>query len=98
MREEKDGYFSVVDLKRVECYSLKEAYSWLEKGLIKRQTSSTSLNSNSSRSHSVFQIYLERINAEGILIRSKLRIVDLAGSEKYTLRKDLTPTEKNVKI
>jgi hypothetical protein len=32
------------------------------------------------------------------VIKSKLRIVDLAGSEKYTIKKDLPAHEKNLKI
>ena len=91
IREEKDGYFSIVELKKIQVQRKEEAYHYLEKGLVKRATSQTSLNSNSSRSHSIFQIYLEKETSEGIIIRSKLRIVDLAGSEKYSLRKDLPP-------
>jgi hypothetical protein len=41
---------------------------------------------------------LERINEEGMMVRSKLRIVDLAGSEKYTLKKDLPAAEKSIKV
>lgn len=43
-------------------------------------------------------MYLERENDEGVVIRSKLRIVDLAGSEKYMIKKDLPPSEKNLKV
>jgi hypothetical protein len=32
------------------------------------------------------------------MVRSMLRIVDLAGSEKYTIKKDLPPLEKNQKV
>lgn len=31
-------------------------------------------------------------------MRSKIRIVDLAGSEKYTIKKDLPIHEKNAKV
>ena len=41
---------------------------------------------------------MEKMSEEGTLIKSKLRIVDLAGSEKYTLRKDLPQAEKNLKV
>ena len=43
-------------------------------------------------------MYLERETEEGIKIKSKLRIVDLAGSEKYTIKKDLPAQEKNIKV
>jgi len=32
------------------------------------------------------------------VVRSKLRIVDLAGSEKYAIRKDIPPPEKQIKV
>ncbi len=64
-------------------------------GLARRATSGTSMNNQSSRSHSIFQIYLEKeldncTGGTGIVIKSKLRIVDLAGSEKYTLKKEMS--------
>jgi len=43
-------------------------------------------------------LYLERVTKEGVLIKSKLRIVDLAGSEKYTIGKNLPLAEKNAKV
>jgi kinesin family protein C2/C3 len=89
MREEKDGQFSIPDLRRIPVTSIEEAYDYLDKGLMKRATSSTSLNNKSSRSHSIFQIYMEKETMDGTIIRSKIRIVDLAGSEKYTIRRDL---------
>jgi kinesin family protein 4/21/27 len=54
LREEKDGYFSVMNLRKIEVADVNEAFNWLEKGLEKRITSSTSHNTNSSRSHSIF--------------------------------------------
>ena len=41
---------------------------------------------------------MEKETEAGITIRSKIRIVDLAGSEKYTIKKDLPPVEKNLKV
>jgi hypothetical protein len=43
-------------------------------------------------------VYLEKETYEGVVVRSKIRIVDLAGSEKYTIKKDLPKEEKNIKI
>lgn len=34
----------------------------------------------------------------GSVVRSKLRIVDLAGSEKYSLRKDMPQSEKLIRV
>lgn len=46
------------------------------------------MNNKSSRSHAIFEIYLEKESKtdKSQTIKSKLRIVDLAGSEKCSLR------------
>jgi len=41
---------------------------------------------------------MEKENENGVIIKSKIRIVDLAGSEKYTIKKDLPQPEKNQKV
>ena len=41
---------------------------------------------------------MEKINSDGHHLKSKIRIVDLAGSEKYTIKKDLPASEKNMKV
>jgi len=54
-------------------------------GFNKRKTSSTLLNSNSSRSHTIFSILIEsyeNINNTEVIRKSKLNLIDLAGSEK----------------
>ena len=98
IREEKDGWFSVPELRRVDLKNVEEAADWVEKGLERRATSSTSRNQQSSRSHSIFQIMLEKETDNGAILRSKLRIVDLAGSEKYSLPRALSPTSKSLKL
>ena len=54
LREERDGQFSVPELKIYQVCTLEEAKMYLSKGLERRAISSTSLNNQSSRSHSVF--------------------------------------------
>jgi Kinesin motor domain len=98
LRQDVDGQFSVSDLRKVPVKNLEEARQYLNMGLNRRATSSTSMNNQSSRSHSIFQIHLERETESGITLRSKLRIVDLAGSEKYTIRKDMSHQEKIIKV
>jgi len=57
----------------------------LRRGLVNRHIASTSMNSESSRSHSVFMIVLEtKKKHEGLVnyLYSKFNIIDLAGSER----------------
>jgi len=46
------------------------------------------MNNKSSRSHAVFEVYLEKKSKKNPfnVVTSKLRIVDLAGSEKWSIR------------
>eukprot|EP00762_Andalucia_godoyi_P005048 ANDGO_01394.mRNA.1 Osmotic avoidance abnormal protein 3 len=66
---------------------------WYHRGLRQRATASHSLNANSSRSHSIFQIYISRTekkSADADLTgrQSALSFVDLAGSEKLSVISD----------
>lgn len=65
-------------------------------------TGSTMANEQSSRSHSIFQILLQqKMDTEGTVAQvreSLLRIVDLAGSEKFKIPHSITSEEKEVKI
>jgi len=92
LREDKSGRFAVKDLRQIRVNGYEEAMYQLKQGLKSRATAITQSNNQSSRSHSIFQIVLER---RGVI--SKLRIVDLAGSEKYSFRQDLPAAEKAVK-
>ncbi|EOB14879.1 Kinesin-like protein KIF18B, partial [Nosema bombycis CQ1] len=51
------------------------------RGIKTRKTKATSMNMESSRSHSVFTVYITN-SANGVLKESKLTFVDLAGSER----------------
>jgi kinesin family protein 3/17 len=54
-------------------------------GTNNRKTASTNMNSDSSRSHSIFTIYIEtgeEIEGEQRIKAGKLNLVDLAGSER----------------
>lgn len=65
-------------------------------GLARRQTGATMYNSSSSRSHSIFELYLTKKGSDDGV--STLRVVDLAGSEKYNLKKDLSDIEKRLRV
>jgi hypothetical protein len=79
IRESKNGEISIPDLVTVEVTKMQEAIQFLMIGLKNRATGSTQANSRSSRSHSIFQISLEREEGDEVIC-SSLRIVDLAGS------------------
>ncbi|KAK6781323.1 hypothetical protein RDI58_023507 [Solanum bulbocastanum] len=74
-----------------ECVStMKDVTKLLMKGLSNRRTGATSINAESSRSHSVFTCVVEshcKSMADGLsrLKTSRINLVDLAGSERQKL-------------
>jgi len=87
LRERPDGEVFVQDLSLHPVSSVRTCEQIMDKGWKNRSTGSTLMNSVSSRSHSIFTIYLERCDdpANGSKIRaSKLNLVDLAGSERQS--------------
>ncbi|MGH0152848.1 UNVERIFIED_CONTAM: hypothetical protein FKN15_059981 [Acipenser sinensis] len=88
VRWTKNTGFYVENLSNVEFESLDSVMALLEGGIGSRQTSSHSQNQQSSRSHSIFTVYIESEAAHpdgrgGYLARhGKLCMVDLAGSER----------------
>lgn len=80
----KKGSVIVSGLEERTVKSKNEIYKILEKGAAKRQTASTLMNAQSSRSHTIFSItvHVKEIAGEEELFRTgKLNLVDLAGSE-----------------
>jgi len=81
----KKGSVIIHGLEEVTVHNKAEIYRILEKGSKRRQTAATILNSNSSRSHSVFSITIHtKENTSGsveLLKTARLNLVDLAGSE-----------------
>lgn len=61
-------------------FNLSDAQKILIEGSQRRQTRPTTMNSNSSRSHAIFSIEVEKRGGDKVTI-SSLRMVDLAGSE-----------------
>ena len=80
--KEVQPVFKVVQLTEVEVTDVSKAVELLSKGSSIRSTESTSMNSNSSRSHAVFTISLISSDmADGSTVTRKINLVDLAGSE-----------------
>lgn len=94
--KELNGKFFIDDLTSIQSKSITEIMSVLEKGNIKRKSTSTKMNEYSTRSHVIISFQLTTFDN----IKSCLNIVDLAGSEKInksqiTLKQDLEET-KNI--
>ncbi|ORD92865.1 POK1, partial [Enterospora canceri] len=86
LREDKSGCVLVDGINLLDSASFAESESFYLNGIVNRKTSSTSCNEKSSRSHSIFTVYLEQeidLISDKVRIKtSKLTFVDLAGSER----------------
>lgn len=83
VRESRERGVWVGGATEVCCASVEEMQAVMRLGGSNRVVSSTRMNSESSRSHSVFIITIEQRNtATGSIRSGKLFLVDLAGSEK----------------
>ncbi|ETK87787.1 hypothetical protein F441_07975 [Phytophthora nicotianae CJ01A1] len=83
VRESRERGVWIAGATEVCCASAEEMQSVMRLGGANRVISSTRMNSESSRSHSVFIITIEQRNtATGSMKSGKLFLVDLAGSEK----------------
>lgn len=74
----------VSDLTKVQVKNSQEAQHLILSGAEKRHVGSTKMNAQSSRSHTIFTLYVERnqlVNGTHTKRTSKLNLIDLAGSE-----------------
>lgn len=62
--------------------SYAEALNLLKRGEKNRRFAETTLNHTSSRSHTIFRVNFEYVDAAGSVFRSSCNFVDLAGSER----------------
>ena len=75
----------VKDLTQGMVKSIPEIEKAMTYGTANRKTASTNMNADSSRSHSIFTIYIETaemVEGEQRIKVGKLNLVDLAGSER----------------
>eukprot|EP00667_Euglena_gracilis_P000521 EG_transcript_521 len=88
IRENKDKTFFCEDLSVHEVKLEAELYELMEAGSQRRQVAATELNSDSSRSHSIFTVFTEVTarceDGSARVVTSKLNLVDLAGSERQS--------------
>lgn len=72
---------TINNLKQMNLTDVNQSLGMLKKCLNKRKMAATNLNDNSSRSHTIFTIYLYKKLNQSQFIHSKFNLVDLAGSE-----------------
>lgn len=81
--EDAKGTIIVQNQTTVVVNSPEECYKLLREGGTRRSVGATNMNSESSRSHAIFTLKIEKSDDEkGIKRTSKLHLVDLAGSER----------------
>ncbi|KAI9002265.1 P-loop containing nucleoside triphosphate hydrolase protein [Gaertneriomyces semiglobifer] len=72
----------------IDCHSMEDCVAVIQEGLRNRATRAHALNEYSSRSHSIFTVYLDSKDVEGpqsqdrYIKYGKISFVDLAGSER----------------
>lgn len=71
----------VVGLTEIAVNSTEDVLKLIQKGSQARTSGQTFANSNSSRSHAVFQIYLRSLTAPQ-KVHGKFSLIDLAGNER----------------
>ncbi|KAL0484791.1 kinesin-like protein [Acrasis kona] len=91
IREDKRRGLYVQDLTTVQVTKEEDIYKLMEQGAHNRSVAATDMNERSSRSHTIFQMFIEQepLNRDSkgsddcLAKVSKLNLVDLAGSEKW---------------
>lgn len=73
---------SVPDATMHSVKSTSDVLSLMKLGEVNRVVSSTAINNQSSRSHSILTVLVHGKDVSGSIIRSCLHLVDLAGSER----------------
>lgn len=85
MREEKSKGVYIDDLTEEYITNEEEVLERMKEGSDNRTVSATNMNSESSRSHSLFIMTIHQNNTQDLTAKSgKLYLVDLAGSEKIS--------------
>lgn len=89
LRESPDTGVYIVNLNKITVHNVEDMLKWMNMGNDNRSTGETAMNAESSRSHSVFTVYVETmVIVEGedkpSIKAGKLNLVDLAGSERQS--------------
>jgi kinesin family protein 2/24 len=87
VREDGHGDVHIEGLKDIEVYNEEQFITVLQEGSLQRTTRSTEMNTDSSRSHAIFNVTLSS--------GGKLSLIDLAGSERGQDTKNHDATRRN---
>lgn len=82
VRDSPEKGIYVQDITENECHSAAEVLEAMSVGFMNRATSATKMNPESSRSHCVTILKVTCLKPNGSKVVSKIKMVDLAGSEK----------------
>lgn len=82
VRESKEQGIYVEGIQKAHCASATEVLDCMDRGFMNRAVSATKMNPESSRSHCVTILECTRTKANGSVSVAKIKMVDLAGSEK----------------
>lgn len=86
LKEEKDGGIVICGVTEEKIDDKEMLYLLLEQGNRRRSVGSTAMNDESSRSHAIFTIIIEKnsITDEKDFVCARFSFVDLAGSERLS--------------
>ncbi|KAK6752587.1 hypothetical protein RB195_003792 [Necator americanus] len=84
IKEHAERGVYVAGLSMHVCHDVKSCHELMDKGFNNRHVGATLMNKDSSRSHSIFTVYVEGMNESGSIRTGKLNLVDLAGSERQS--------------
>ena len=105
MQEEKGRGFYIRGLSEHVINSINDVEELIYKGEANRHYAATAMNHQSSRSHTIFRVYVSSVSiigssldaSENITTESLLNFVDLAGSERVcNLQEAINPIETTV--
>ncbi|UYV85097.1 KIF17, partial [Cordylochernes scorpioides] len=84
LKEHPESGVFVPGLSLLPVHNVQECEKLMEQGWRNRSVGATLMNADSSRSHSIFTIHLERLGTgmDEAIRKGKLNLVDLAGSER----------------
>ncbi|CAD7966725.1 unnamed protein product [Amoebophrya sp. A120] len=83
IKRDSRGTIYIENVSEMEVQSAEELQMWLDRGMEKRHTAATKMNTDSSRSHLITTILLEVYNrSKKTTALGKISLVDLAGSER----------------